>query len=95
MNPYALVRNWVDACLAGPSAMSRADIPVVLPIGVLGILIFSVSRDAAAIVIFGIAASAWRLASRQSGLTQTRPSREATQITNTKMAREVLPNLGP
>ena len=59
MNPYALVRNWVDACLAGPSAMSRADIPVVLPIGVLGILIFSVSRDAAAIVIFGIAASAW------------------------------------
>ena len=59
MKPYILVRNWVDACLAGRRAMSVADVPLTLPILLGGVLAFGVSQDTAIMVIFLFIAFAW------------------------------------
>ena len=59
MKPYILVRDWVDACLAGPRALSVADVPLWLPILLAGVLTFSLSRATATIIVFGATAFAW------------------------------------
>ena len=59
MKAYVAIRDWVDGCLAGPRAMSIADVPLVLPIALTAVLTFSVTRGTAALIIVVIAASTW------------------------------------
>lgn len=59
MKRYLVVRDWVDGCLAGPRSLKKVEDPVVLPLSVTGLLVFSVSRSRAAVIIFILVAFVW------------------------------------
>ena len=59
MRLYLAIRNWVDECLAGPRAMSIADVPLVVPLLLLGIVTLSIFPSPVAVGLLLAAGTPW------------------------------------
>ena len=53
------IRDWVDECLAGPRAMSIADIPLMLPLLLLALITFSLFPSPVAFGTLLVAGIPW------------------------------------